>query len=144
VVPPLRERREEIPELCEVLAARYAEKFGLDDLRLAPGLVSKLAAADWPGNVRQLENTIARLAALSTGGILEEDAFDGERSAPTEAEGGGPSLREAVEAFERNLIARTLADAGGNQSEAARRLGTSRVTLLDKIKRYKLASREPA
>jgi len=45
-------------------------------------------------------------------------------------------LREQVEAFERNLIVRALASAGGNQSEAARRLGTSRVTLIDKIKRY--------
>jgi DNA-binding NtrC family response regulator len=50
----------------------------------------------------------------------------------------GPSLREQVEAFERSLIARTLGAVGGNQSEAARRLGTSRVTLLDKVKKYGL------
>ncbi len=147
-VPPLRERREEIPELCQVLAARYAERFGIDDLSLSPALVARLAAADWPGNVRQLENTIARMAALSSGGVLDESSFTGATSPTADPEGtaeaGGPSLREAVEAFERNLITRALTAAGGNQSEAARRLGASRVTHVDKIKRYKIGAPESA
>src|SRR5215470_16356548 len=58
VVPPLRERREDIPALAEELVRRCAEKFGLDDLRLSPDLVARFVNADWPGNVRQLENTI--------------------------------------------------------------------------------------
>ncbi len=134
VVPPLRERREDIPALAEELARRTGEKFGLDDLRLSPELVARFTAADWPGNVRQLENTIARLAALSPGGTLEASSFAPEPPAAAD----GLTLREQTEAFERNLIARALSETFGNQSEAARRLGTSRVTLIDKMKKYGL------
>jgi two-component system response regulator AtoC len=142
VVPPLRDRRGDIPALAEEFARRYAEKFGLDELRLSEGLVARLVQADWPGNVRQLENTIARLAALSTGGVIDAIALEPiakQTAAPVDDVGNpldGPSLREQLEAFERNLITRALAATGGNQSEAARRLGTSRVTLIDKIKKY--------
>ncbi len=143
VVPPLRERRADIPALAEEFARRYGDKFGLDQLRLAPGLLARLAAADWPGNVRQLENTIARLAALSLGGVIEAEAFEpgpSKASEPQALDVGtpefGPSLREQVEAFERNLVSRALESAGGNQSEAARRLATSRATLMDKLKKY--------
>ena len=60
--------------------------------------------------------------------------------APSDAR-GGPSLKEQVEAFERGLVARALDGTGGNQSEAARRLGVSRVTLIDKMKKYGLSSK---
>jgi two-component system response regulator AtoC len=143
VVPPLRERRSDIPALAEEFARRYGDKFGLAQLRLSPELLARLASADWPGNVRQLENTIARLAALSLGGIIGAHAFEpgsNESNAPHTLDVGtaefGPSLREQVEAFERNLVARALESAGGNQSEAARRLATSRATLMDKLKKY--------
>jgi two-component system response regulator AtoC len=144
VVPPLRERRSDIPALAQEFTRRYQDKFALERLTLSPGLVERLAAADWPGNVRQLENTIARLAALSAGGVLEREAF-GPRAVgapPAAVDAGtpelGPSLREQVEAFERNLIKRALEGSGGNQSEAARRLGTSRPTLVDKLRKYGL------
>ena len=164
VVPPLRDRRDDIPALAAEFTRRYAEKFGVEDLRLSPALVEALARADWPGNVRQLENTIARLAALSPGGEVDlgelEPAVGAVAAAPpprgregdgsevveaagdvepARAEGGGPSLREQVEAFERNVIARALTAAAGNQSETARRLGVSRVTLIDKLKKYGLS-----
>ena len=113
----------------------------------APGAVRSLLAsleeADWPGNVRQLENTVARFAALSNGAVVDIDAFQPSATikAPVADAGNpidGPSLREQVEAFERNLVARALLAAGGNQSEAARNLGTSRITLVDKIKKYRI------
>lgn len=143
-VPPLRERREDIPALAEEFARRYGDKFSLDDVRLSPGLVGLLENADWPGNVRQLENAIARMVALSAGGVLDTDAWQGAPSTRDQPPGAdeplpdGPSLREQVEAFERNLILRALTGARGNQSEAARRLGMSRPTLIDKIKKYGL------
>ena len=77
VVPPLRERREDIPALAHEFALRYAERFGTEEVRLAPALVERLAAADWPGNVRQLENVVARMVALSGGGELGPEAFAG-------------------------------------------------------------------
>ncbi len=153
VVPPLRDRRSDIPALAAEFARRYGEKFGTGALTLEPPLVEALERAPWPGNVRQLENTLARLAALATGSILrladweESAAASGAHLGVPEPDGVtdevgssdlGPSLKEQVEAFERGVIARTLAAAGGNQSEAARRLGTSRVTLIDKLKKYGL------
>ena len=107
---------------------------------------------------------IARLAALSTGGMItlaDYQASTGASSAePTTSQSttehadtgdehhipvldarNGPSLKEQVEAFERGLVARALDATGGNQSEAARRLGVSRVTLIDKMKKYGLEKR---
>jgi DNA-binding NtrC family response regulator len=154
VVPPLRDRKDDIPALAAEFARRYGEKFGLGTVTLEPTLVDALARADWPGNVRQLENTIARLAALSTGGMIsvaDYEAASGlppsvshdampaaEDDAPLTDARNGPSLKEQVEAFERGLVSRALDSTGGNQSEAARRLGVSRVTLIDKMKKYNL------
>ncbi|HTJ46232.1 MAG TPA: sigma-54 dependent transcriptional regulator [Kofleriaceae bacterium] len=159
IVPPLRDRRDDIPALATEFARFYGEKFGMGPLKLEPTLIDALAREPWPGNVRQLENTVARLAALSTGGAIGLADYRGEHADPTletpaviatgaddagQEERGdfatGPSLKEQVEAFERGVIARALDASGGNQSEAARRLGTSRVTLIDKLRKYGLAS----
>jgi len=164
VVPPLRERKDDIPALAEEFARRYGDRFGLGTITLDPALIDNLVRSDWPGNVRQLENTIARLAALSTGGTITladyqassnlppsssaelavaTDAADSgdEHAGPVTDARSGPSLKEQVEAFERGLVARSLDSTGGNQSEAARRLGVSRVTLIDKMKKYGLGTK---
>jgi DNA-binding NtrC family response regulator len=154
VVPPLRDRKDDIPALAEEFARRYGERFGLDTITLEPALIDALVRTDWPGNVRQLENTIARLAALSAGGTItladfraaDTGASPPSPSPPPTSDSdepppdarNGPSLKEQVEAFERGLVARALDSTGGNQSEAARRLGVSRVTLIDKMKKYGL------
>jgi two-component system, NtrC family, response regulator AtoC len=143
VVPNLSERRTDIPALAEELTQRCANRFGLDRLRLSPELLERLANAQWPGNVRQLENTIAHLAALSSGGTIEADAFQPDTQVSGASQGDDPgepgselSLREQVKAFERSLIAKAFAAAGRNQSETARRLGLSRATILDKLHKY--------
>jgi DNA-binding NtrC family response regulator len=179
VVPPLRDRKDDIPALAAEFARRYGDRFGLGQVTLEPALIDALVRADWPGNVRQLENTIARLAALSAGGVIGladyQAATGGGGGAAGPAAGSsaassasasssssqemptattdhdpsddahpvldarnGPSLKEQVEAFERVFVARALEATGGNQSEAARRLGVSRVTLIDKMKKYGL------
>ncbi|MGB8930957.1 MAG: sigma-54 dependent transcriptional regulator [Anaeromyxobacteraceae bacterium] len=150
-VPPLRDHRDDIPVLAAEFARRYGERFGMEDVRLSPELVQLLCRAEWPGNVRQLENAVARMVALSPTGLLGPDAFasptarerveadldpDAEPSGPLELEGA--SLREQLDALERNLIARTLAATGGNQSEAARRLGIGRTAFIDRLKKYGL------
>jgi two-component system response regulator AtoC len=144
VVPPLRDRREDIPALAHEFALRYGERFGVE-LRLAPALVERLVAADWPGNVRQLENAIARMVALSGGGEIGPEAFAetssaaGQRDLATDAD-GSHTLREQIDALERSVIAKTMTAVRGNQSEAARRLGISRNTLTERLRRYEIAA----
>jgi two-component system response regulator AtoC len=149
VVPPLRERREDIPALAHEFALRYAERFGVEEVRLAPGLVERLEGADWPGNVRQLENAIARMVALSGGGEIGPESFlegaseRGQRAPAGDLAAdadGSHTLREQLDALERSVIARTMTAVRGNQSEAARRLGISRNTLTERLRRYEIAA----
>jgi len=147
VVPSLRERKEDIAPLAREFARKYSERFGLPEVaELSPELISMLVEAPWPGNVRQLENAIARCVALATGKLIGPSALVFATSAGA-AEGGGasnngegPNYREQMDAFERNLLASALTTASGNQSEAARRLGLSRATLYDRLQRYGLSS----
>jgi DNA-binding NtrC family response regulator len=168
IVPPLRDRPDDIPALAREFARRYAERFGMEDVRLAPALLDRLRAAPWPGNVRQLENTIARMVALTGGSELGPEAFveapaasatEGAAPAPSapapsppappDGAGAEPSpspadealtLREQIEALERSAIARMMTSVRGNQSEAARRLGISRNTLVERLSRYGIAA----
>ncbi len=135
VVPPLRERREDIVALAQAFARRHAARFGVDDVELAPDLLEALHAQPWPGNIRELDNTIARLVALSGGGAIGRDALASpEQTGATE----GGTFRQQVAAFERRLLADALRASEGNQSEAARRLGMSRVTFIDRMKKHGL------
>jgi two-component system response regulator AtoC len=137
-VPPLRDRREDIPTLARAFAARFAARWGVD-VRLGDDLIAALAARPWPGNVRELENTIARLVADSDGGELDAGVLGRVEPAPAvDPASPGLPFRTRVEAFERALIGEAVAAAGGNRAEAARRLGLSRVTLLDRMKRLGL------
>jgi two-component system response regulator AtoC len=141
-VPPLREHREDIPALAAEFAGRLAQRFGMPDVRLLPELLDALQRMDWPGNVRQLENAVARLVALSIGREIGLEAFAALSAGPAaDLPAGAPpegalSLREQVEAVERSLIGRTMTAVGGNQSEAARRLGLSRGSLIERLKKY--------
>jgi DNA-binding NtrC family response regulator len=148
VVPSLRDRREDIPLLAREFARKYSERFGLDSvIQLAPELIGLLERSPWPGNVRQLENAMARCVALATGSMIGPEAFElvespavgstvpGSSPAP---QAGGPSFREQMEAFERNLLVGALTASQNNQSEAARRLGLNRATLYDRLKKYAL------
>jgi len=139
MVPPLGERREDIPTLAAEFARRYGHRFGMDGVRLSPELIDALGRADWPGNVRQLESAVARMVAMSGGGDIRADAF-----VPANAQGpateGALTWREQLDAFERGLITEALSAADGNQSEAARRLGMSRSSLIDRLKKYGLSS----
>ncbi|MFL5440196.1 MAG: sigma-54-dependent transcriptional regulator [Myxococcales bacterium] len=148
IVPPLGEHREDIPALVAEFARRYAERFGMEGVRLAPALVDALRSSDWPGNVRELENTVARLVALSNGGEIGPQAFIAPPPRVTEPEAEGVpldtdvtlTLREHLDTIERQMIVRTLAATTNNQSETARRLGISRSSLIDRMKKYGLSS----
>ncbi len=148
LVPSLRERKEDIPLLAREFARKYSERFGLDGVvQLAAEFLELLQRAPWPGNVRQLENAIARCVALATGSVIGPAAFeliqgpavlDDARPSSGSAALEGPSYREQMEAFERNLLTSALAATANNQSEAARRLGLNRATLYDRLKKFGL------
>jgi DNA-binding NtrC family response regulator len=160
-VPPLRDRSADIPDLAQEMTRRCGQRFGVPRLTIEPALLDELRRAEWPGNVRQLENTIARLAAMTSGSVLTLADYLEQRTPPGRAAPladhddadahpvSSPSidlatelpLREQVEAFERGVVTRVMEATGGNQSEAARRLGVSRVTLIDKLKKYGLTRR---
>jgi DNA-binding NtrC family response regulator len=136
-IPPLRERPEDVPVLARHFLARFAERFGVEPLRVQDELFDRLARHAWPGNVRELENAIERLVALSPPDGLDLSLLSGDPATAPEAE--PPTLKQRVEAYERGLLVDALRAARGNRSEAARRLCVSRVTLHDKLHKYGLA-----
>ncbi|MFH2124643.1 MAG: sigma-54 dependent transcriptional regulator [Pseudomonadota bacterium] len=135
-VPPLRERRGDIPLLVDYFVGKFAAKNRRTVESVTPRCMELLINYDWPGNVRELENAIERGVILMRGEQLSEKSLplpiqnqegEGAVAAPS-------SLQEA----ERLLILQTLEESGGNKSEAARRLGITRKTLQNKLQRYDL------
>jgi len=144
-MPPLREIREEVPLLANHFLKEYCRETGRPSMQFAAEVVRKLAAADWPGNVRQLRNEVMRMAACSPGNVIEEDDLWTAVSAPAPSRAAKPSaqqkvtLKEAIEDLERRMIAETLQATRNNQMQAARQLGLSRQGLINKMKRYSLS-----
>ena len=146
-VPSLRERREDIP----VLATAFLERFALANRKeikgFTPQAMDALLKYSWPGNVRELENAVERAAILCLGEYISErelpmavSSAPKNNDAPTLAELQGAAGEEPIsmtlDEMERAAILRTLQDTGDNKSEAARRLGITRATLHNKLRRY--------
>jgi DNA-binding NtrC family response regulator len=150
-VPPLRERREEIPHLSTYFLREASERLDKTDVTLDAATLDLFARYWWPGNVRQLRNEIQRAVAMSpSGGTItpeqlspdlaapDRDARSG-RSLPTGTRPAVPgNLAEAVEEVERDVISATLQKTGGNISETARVLGLTRRGLYLKLRRLGL------
>ncbi len=148
-IPPLRSRPEDIPALARHFLQRFSERFGVSPLHVPETLFDRLMAHPWPGNVRELENAMEGLVALSPPEGLDLTLLPGgaradatEAAVAPEASGAALPLKQRVEAYERGLIVEALRGARGNRSEAARRLGMSRVTLHDKLRKYGLGAAE--
>jgi two-component system response regulator HydG len=142
-VPALRERPEDIVPLARHFLRRSAAKFGVGALREPPGLIPRLVGLGWPGNVRQLENAIESLVALSDEGVLDLELLPDLEGGgvPTVAEGGVGtqlSLKQKLEGYERGLLISALEAAQGKRSEAAKMLQIGRATLHDKLRKYGL------
>ena len=124
VMPPLRERREDIPSLAKYFVSKYSKRFRVKAKTTSPEAMSCLVNYDWPGNVRELENAIERALVLSTAesilpedlpeSILEKDLPAGEVLAKYHA---------AVKETKKHLIVRAVQEAGGSYTEAAHLLG---------------------
>ncbi|MFN2515643.1 MAG: sigma-54-dependent transcriptional regulator [Pyrinomonadaceae bacterium] len=140
VLPPLRERREDVPGLAAHFAAKAAEKHGRATPRLDPALIDSLHDYDWPGNVRELENLMERLVLLDHGPTLGLE-FLPEKMLKVLPAPGVPSettFEGAVSALKKRLIASALETESGNKMAAAKRLGISRSYLHRLISEFRL------
>jgi two-component system response regulator HydG len=138
--PPLRERREDIPLLAAYFLTRFAEKNRKSVERFSPRSMDLLIRHPWPGNVRELMNTIERAVVLARTTCLDESDFAALTARLHETDTALSSSAFPadipLERIEREAIVNTLASADGNKSEAARRLGITRKTLREKLKKY--------
>ncbi len=141
-LPPLRERKEDIPELVERLFQGVKERHAISNVQLAPSVLPHLVAYRWPGNVRELENLIERLLVLSPSPYIQEEDLPEEiRSVLPNASSFLVDLPDegiSLEAVERELIVRALERFKGNQTHAAKYLDISRRTLIYRIEKYGL------
>ncbi len=148
VIPPLRNRADDIPALVDHFLQHFADRFGRDVQGVAGDAMALLQSYSWPGNVRELRNVLERIV------ILGPDELIGMRDLPPEirfaqpqSTGSAPGAPEFVlpengcdlEAVERSLIAQAMARTDGNQSGAARLLGVSRYALRYRIDKYGLS-----
>jgi two-component system response regulator HydG len=142
-IPPLRERKTDIPFLVNSFLEKFSESEG--GLRtISQDAMARLIAYDWPGNVRELENAIERAVALGTGPILHVGDL------PSNLQyGTGDRMPQSdellpLEELERRAIVRALREAGGDKLAAARLLGIGKTTLYRKLKQYDAQSQPQA
>ncbi|MFN7922733.1 MAG: sigma-54 dependent transcriptional regulator [Bryobacteraceae bacterium] len=131
-VPPLRDRRDDIPALSAHFLAGFCHRNNLRPKQFDPEVFPLFAAYHWPGNVRELKNIVERMAILSPGEVLEPGSVPLEiRQAPLNA---ASSLQQARDAAERDHLSRALEHSGWNVSSAARALGMDRTNLHKRIR----------
>jgi Nif-specific regulatory protein len=156
-VPPLRERREDVPLLATHFLERYTREFGRELTGFSPAALELLKAYDWPGNVRELENEVQRAViqaehdslvtpellsarvrqgreATVAGSAAETDGDSAELGAGT----GLGTLREIMDRFEKRVLIQSLAAHGNNKTSAAKTLGITREGLHKKLKGFGL------
>jgi DNA-binding NtrC family response regulator len=149
-LPPLRERRQDVPALAQRFLEQVTERLGLEKKRLGESALARLARHSWPGNARELENAIEQAAVLGSGATIEEaDLNLGEEEAAESAGLGdleelafADAKKRAVERFERAYLLKALRRSGGNISRAAESVGMVRQSLQQKIRDLGLRSED--
>lgn len=152
VVPPLRERQEDVPLLIQHFLGIAAARMQKDPCELSPAAMELLCQYNWPGNVRELENLVTRASVLSTGGLVQADdlrpwLIDQDGSLPQITDtSSAPSLTSGtkLEDMERRLIESTLERFEGHRAKAAQALGIGIRTLSNKLRQYGYAPRTRA
>lgn len=129
-IPPLRERREDIPLLVEYIIGRLSSRLGMERKKVLDSTMEHLLSYPWPGNVRELENVLERAMILSEGSVIKPSHLP-----PYVREGSGIKMDGTLEDMERRLIEKVLEEVGGNIPKAARRLGIHPSTLYRKLKK---------
>src|SRR5205814_480258 len=162
-LPPLRERKDDIPLLSEHFIKKICKDLGIETKRLEPGVLDLFQRYNWPGNVRELEATLHRALVMSNGETITGGDFYGlvaDGASPLVDLGPAPAANsllnpgiarieitgdvydEVMSSVDRQLIERALESSGGRIREAARRLGLARNTLKSKMQKYNIAGRE--
>jgi len=136
-LPPLRDRRDDIPPLLEHFIGIYCQKYNMPRKRLTAAALERLCAYDWPGNVRALRHAVERAVILSEGSAFEADDFplNTERR-PPEPPAAGTALD--LDTLERDAIARALTQHNGNVSRSAQALGLTRASLYRRMQKHGL------
>jgi len=134
-LPPLRERREDIPLLVDHFLNKFCLAMSRPVPRVAPEALDALGGQNWPGNVRELENAVERALVVSRGGEIKASDFS------FQFHGGEPTSGRTLDDIERAHIERVLRETQHNLSRAARVLDIDRATLYNKLKRYGMSSR---
>ncbi len=137
-LPPLRERRDDIPFLLNHFLSLHAQKEGGTPKQLTPAALDHLTAYHWPGNVRELENLVERICTINPERTIRLGNLP--QLTTLASQNKKPSLREAIQSFEKQYIQSVLEETSGNRTEAARRLGIHRNTLLTKTKELGIGS----
>jgi DNA-binding NtrC family response regulator len=148
-VPPLRERRSDVPVLVAAFLAQIAARQERPVPDLDPRAVAALAAHDYPGNVRELQHALERAVALARGGPIRAEHLPADMAGGAEAPESAAHdpllpLGAAVEQFEQEYIRKALAKAGGHRGRAAALLGISRKSLWERLRDAARGSDEPA
>ncbi len=134
VVPPLRERKEDIPLLAAQFLRRFGQEFGKDVKEISPLAMQKLVGYDWPGNVRELENKIQQMVVMAPGAIIRPQDVDTQHELRTFKE----EKKKVTADFEKSYLTRLLALHRGNISHAARAAGMDRKNFWQLMKKYHL------
>lgn len=137
-IPPLRERKEDIPLLIDHFIKKYCTQNRLETKKISPRHIRHLIDYPWPGNIRELENLIERAVLMSPGPQIEPNALFLKEPGPEPLHPLRESIHTATEHLEREGIAEAIKRSGGNRTRAARALGISRATLYNKLKQYGL------
>ena len=143
-LPPLRDRREDVPLLVDHFLVKLARENNTPRLRVEPVLLRELSLRRWPGNVRELENTVYRLALFASGDVLTLEDARQDAGFAEEAAGAAPAAAPMVPLtgpVTRATLKKAIAAANGNRLEAARLLGVSRATFFRRLK--ELGTEEP-
>ena len=140
-VPPLRDRKEDIPPLVTTFLERFSQQLGKTLPEIAPEAFQKLLDYAWPGNVRELQNAIEYAVVLARQNVVSVKELPAEVQLPAalqqmERANGGRPASLSLEAMERNAILEALAQCHGNKKKAAQLLGIQRPTLYNKMKRF--------
>jgi two-component system, NtrC family, response regulator AtoC len=131
-VPPLRERRADIPPLIEALLQDISKSLARPPAGLTRGAREALLRYDWPGNVRELRNALERAAILCQGGLIHPNHF------ALEGSGNPPGVSTDLRSVERETIAQVLRECRWNKARAARRLGLTRTQLYGRMRKFGL------